>query len=88
MSPQELRAKIAKGEFSRPTAGECAGYIQTNLVVLPQVYASRFEKFAKANAKAEKKHAKAYEKFVKETTKKNEKGEKKAVVTKKGIQDV
>ena len=33
---------------------------------------------AKANAKAEKKHAKAYEKFVKETTKKNEKGEKKA----------
>lgn len=52
MSPQELRAKIAKGQFSRPTAGECAGYIQTNLVVLPQVYASRFEKFAKANAKA------------------------------------
>lgn len=52
MSPKELRAKIAKGEFTRPTAGECPGYIQMNMVALPKEYAKRFEAFAKENAKA------------------------------------
>lgn len=52
MSPKELRALIAKGEFTRPTAGECPGYIQTNMVALPKEYAKRFEAFAAANAKA------------------------------------
>ncbi len=52
MSPKELRALIARGEFSRPTAGECPGYIQTNMVALPRAYAKRFEVFAKANSKA------------------------------------
>jgi len=52
MLPKELRAKIAKGEFTRPTAGECPGYIQMNMVALPKVYAKGFEAFAKANSKA------------------------------------
>jgi len=52
MSPKELRAKIAQGEFCRPTSGECPGYIQTNMVALPRAYAKRFEAFAAANAKA------------------------------------
>lgn len=52
MSPKELRTLIAKGEFAKPTSGECAGYIQTNMVALPRAYAKRFEKFAAANAKA------------------------------------
>lgn len=52
MTPKALREKIAKGEFDRPTAGECSGYIQTNMVALPRAYAKRFEAFAKANAKA------------------------------------
>ncbi|MCR1811020.1 putative hydro-lyase [Sulfurospirillum sp. DNRA8] len=52
MTPKELRAKIAKGEFSRPTAGECPGYIQMNMVALPRQYAEGFEAFAKANSKA------------------------------------
>ena len=52
MNPKELRAQIAKGEFAKPTAGECPGYIQTNMVALPREYAKRFEKFAKENAKA------------------------------------
>ena len=52
MSPKELRTLIARGEFSRPTAGECPGYIQTNMVALPRAYAKRFEAFAKANSKA------------------------------------
>ena len=52
MTPKALRALIAKGEFERPTAGECPGYIQMNMVALPRVYAKRFEAFAKANSKA------------------------------------
>jgi len=52
MNPKELREQIAKGEFARPTSGECPGYIQTNMVALPREYAKRFEKFAAANAKA------------------------------------
>jgi len=52
MSPKELRSQIAKGEFTRPTAGECPGYIQMNMVALPKEYAKRFEAFAKENAKA------------------------------------
>lgn len=52
MNPKELREKIARGEYVRPTAGKCPGYIQTNMVALPRAYAKRFEAFAKANAKA------------------------------------
>lgn len=52
MSPKELRAKIARGEYVKPTSGECPGYIQTNMVALPRAYAKGFEKFAAANAKA------------------------------------
>ncbi|ARU47597.1 putative hydro-lyase [Sulfurospirillum diekertiae] len=52
MYPKELRSKIAKGEFTRPTAGECPGYIQMNMVALPREYAKRFEAFAKENSKA------------------------------------
>ncbi len=52
MSPKELRAKIAKSEFTRPTAGECPGYIQMNMVALPREYAERFEAFANENSKA------------------------------------
>ena len=52
MLPKELRSQIAKGEFTRPTAGECPGYIQMNMVALPKEYAKRFEAFAKENAKA------------------------------------
>ncbi|MBN1840177.1 MAG: putative hydro-lyase [Campylobacterales bacterium] len=52
MCPKELRAKIAKGEFTRPTAGECPGYIQMNMVALPRAYAKEFEAFARENSKA------------------------------------
>ena len=52
MCPQALRAKIAKGEFTRPTAGECPGYIQMNMVALPKEFAKGFEAFAKENSKA------------------------------------
>jgi len=52
MNPKELREKIAKGEFTRNTAGECPGYVQTNMVALPREYAKAFERFAAQNNKA------------------------------------
>jgi uncharacterized protein YcsI (UPF0317 family) len=52
MTAKEFRAKIAKGEFTKPTAGYCEGYVQANMLVLPKEYAASFEEFAKQNAKA------------------------------------
>lgn len=52
MDAQEFRKKIARGEFSAPTAGYCSGNVQTNMIVLPKQYAASFEEFAKKNAKA------------------------------------
>ena len=52
MTAKELRNKISKDEFTRPTAGYCSGYVQTNMLVIPKEYADSFEKFAKLNSKA------------------------------------
>ena len=51
MTPQELRAQIATGKFNRPTSGCCEGYIQANLVALPERYAADFEAFCRQNPK-------------------------------------
>ncbi len=52
MNVNELRNLIAKGEFIKPTAGYCKGYVQANMIVIPKKYANSFEKFAAKNAKA------------------------------------
>ncbi len=52
MNAKELRFKIAKGEFVKPTAGYCKGYVQANMFALPKEYAKSFEEFAKKNSKA------------------------------------
>jgi len=52
MKAKELRAKIARGEFIKPTAGYCEGYVQANMFVIPKEYADSFEEFAKQNSKA------------------------------------
>lgn len=52
MKTEELRKKIAKGEFNQATAGFCKGYVQANMIVLPKEFASSFEEFAKRNQKA------------------------------------
>ncbi|OUR73168.1 DUF1445 domain-containing protein [Arcobacter sp. 31_11_sub10_T18] len=52
MNVNELRNLIAKGEFSKPTAGYCKGHVQANMLVIPKKYADSFEKFAAQNAKA------------------------------------
>ncbi len=52
MKPKELRNLISDGKFSRPTAGVCSGYVQTNMVALPKEYAKEFRKFCEINQKA------------------------------------
>lgn len=51
MRPYELRQLAAKGEFCSPTSGYCEGYIQANLVALPEEYAQDFETFCRKNPK-------------------------------------
>jgi uncharacterized protein YcsI (UPF0317 family) len=51
LTPAEFRNIVAREEFDKPTAGQCNGYVQANLVVLPQQYASDFERFCRANPK-------------------------------------
>lgn len=49
--PKEVRGLIRLGKWRRPTAGLCQGYVQANLVILPQEVASDFLLFARRNPK-------------------------------------
>ena len=51
VTPVELRALSATGQFDKPTAGYCDGYVQANLVALPEQYAHDFEIFCQKNPK-------------------------------------
>lgn len=51
MIPQELRRLSAAGEFHKPTAGYCDGYVQANLLAVPNDYADAFEQFCRKNPK-------------------------------------
>jgi uncharacterized protein YcsI (UPF0317 family) len=51
ISPQLLRELSSVGQFKSHTAGYCQGFIQANLVVLPQKYADDFELFCRKNPK-------------------------------------
>ncbi len=48
-SPGELRSAIRAGRFVGQTAGQTAGFVQTNLVVLPAEYADEFAEFCRVN---------------------------------------
>jgi uncharacterized protein YcsI (UPF0317 family) len=50
---ESLRARLAcrSGHHTRPTANVAPGYVQGNLVVLPQSLAAAFEKFCELNPK-------------------------------------
>ncbi len=48
-TPAELRRAIRDGEFRAPTAGECPGFVQTNVVILPAAYADEFAQFCRLN---------------------------------------
>ena len=51
VEPKELRARIRRGEWRRPTAGLAAGYAQANLVVLPRSDAYDFLVFCQRKLK-------------------------------------
>ena len=52
LEPQEVRAQIRSGEWQDITAGTCLGYVQANLVILPEALAMDFEALCAANPQA------------------------------------
>ena len=50
--PSQLRAAIRAGAFTGRTPGQCPGFVQANLAILPADYADSFAQFAAKNAKA------------------------------------
>ena len=49
---QEFRESVRSGTFTKPTNAICPGFLQCNLVVLPQAYAFDFLLFCQRNPKA------------------------------------
>ncbi len=50
LSPTELRRLIGAGELAAATAGLAQGYVQCNVVILPQRDAAEFEEFCRLNS--------------------------------------
>jgi len=50
-TPKEIRQAIRQGRFAAPTAGLALGYVQANLVILPQAQAYDFLVFCQRNPK-------------------------------------
>jgi len=51
-SSATLRSAARSGGFARPTAGHAPGFVQANLVILPETYAGDFAEFCRLNAQA------------------------------------
>jgi uncharacterized protein YcsI (UPF0317 family) len=52
MTPTELRREIRAGRWTGQTAGAAPGFVQANIVVLPDAQAAAFRAFCLANAQA------------------------------------
>lgn len=52
MTPYKFRQKVRQGTVRGQTAGQCDGFIQANLAILPAQYADSFEKFCRLNEQA------------------------------------
>ena len=50
--PRDVRKAIRAGQFVRPTNGIAVDYVQCNILILPNVYASDFRHFCELNAAA------------------------------------
>ncbi|KAA0165534.1 hypothetical protein FNF31_01879 [Cafeteria roenbergensis] len=50
-SPAALRAACSSGAFTGQTAGQCPGYAQANLVIVPAAFADDFALFCERNPK-------------------------------------
>ena len=51
LNPHALRLQIRSNQFKGMTSGYCQGYVQCNLVILPQTWAEDFANFCHANPK-------------------------------------
>ncbi|KAA8995755.1 putative hydro-lyase [Affinibrenneria salicis] len=51
-NPAEFRQAVRERRFTIPTAGQCPGYTQGNLAILPRQYADAFLRFARLNPKS------------------------------------
>src|SRR4051812_47032299 len=49
--PRELRLAAREGKFQEPTSGHAPGFLQANLMILPQQYAFDFLLFCQRNPK-------------------------------------
>ncbi len=49
MNPRDLRLQARSGQFTANTSGHAPGFVQCNLVVLPNVWAADFLRFCTAN---------------------------------------
>ena len=47
--PEDLRLASRSGQFTLPTAGHAPGYIQANLMIVPQAQAFDFLLFCQRN---------------------------------------
>ncbi len=52
MNPATLRTKIRTGEYTTSTSGQCPGYVQANIAILPKEFAKDFETFCNLNHQA------------------------------------
>src|SRR5437868_3523984 len=50
-NPQDLRMAAREGNFREPTSGHAPGYLQANLMIVPQKYAFDFLLFCQRNPK-------------------------------------
>ncbi len=51
ITPKELRMRIRKGEHTGNTSGYCQGFVQCNVVILPEDWAFEFMRFCHLNPK-------------------------------------
>lgn len=52
LSPPAFRQLVRAGQFTGQTAGQCPGYTQGNLAILPAAYADEFLRFCRRNPKS------------------------------------
>ncbi|CAE6881133.1 MULTISPECIES: putative hydro-lyase [Paraburkholderia] len=51
-APSQFRRSVREGVHRGPTAGQCEGFVQVNLMILPQQYAVDFHWFCRLNDRA------------------------------------
>lgn len=50
-TPSQLRQQIREGQFTANTSGQCQGFVQCNVAILPKDWAAEFLQFCQLNPK-------------------------------------